>query len=146
MFGTITLAVLRHGILIVFTSKTCKQDKFSTSSSMSNDVMPTNCNFCFLMIFIDRWLSVDSDSGLLALEIPQATTNDLKKFSSIFPSQTSYGFSEKHLWFSVVERPARSTYAHKATTMRRVDRRVCVSIGLLACSESLAVCVSSSAS
>jgi polycystin 1L2 len=83
----------------------------------------------FSFIFSD-WMSVDSDTGLIDVEISSATDKDMKRFWNIFSMQTSRGFSERHLWLSVVERPARNRF----TRVQRVSCCLCLFISFITAS------------
>ncbi|KAJ3592348.1 hypothetical protein NHX12_007475 [Muraenolepis orangiensis] len=63
------------------------------------------------------WLAEDVGDCALDMGFSAATEMDLKGFSNVFYSKTSSGFSDGHLWFSVVSRPPSSTF----TRVQRVS-------------------------
>ncbi|CAL8240515.1 unnamed protein product [Merluccius merluccius] len=65
----------------------------------------------------NRWLAVDVGDCTLDVVFPVATEMDLKRFSHLFYSKTFAGFSDGHLWFSVVSRPPSSPF----TRVQRVS-------------------------
>ncbi|XP_030199909.1 polycystic kidney disease protein 1-like 2 [Gadus morhua] len=63
------------------------------------------------------WLAEDVGDCILDMAFPVATEMDLKGFSNLFYSKTFSGFSDGHLWFSVLSRPASSPF----TRVQRVS-------------------------
>ncbi|XP_051790089.1 polycystin-1 isoform X2 [Erpetoichthys calabaricus] len=72
---------------------------------------------------INDWLSVDNDDngGLVEKEILAATDAELRRFTRIFMVEMARGFSEKHIWLSLWDRPARSRFT-------RVQRATCCAV------------------
>uniref|UniRef100_A0AAY4BKQ8 Polycystic kidney disease 1 like 2a n=1 Tax=Denticeps clupeoides TaxID=299321 RepID=A0AAY4BKQ8_9TELE len=66
----------------------------------------------------DTWLAIDIGEGLLDKVFAVATETDLKGFSNIFFTKTEKDFNDVHLWYSIVNRPATSSFT-------RVQRTSC---------------------
>ncbi|XP_077979376.1 polycystin-1-like [Glandiceps talaboti] len=65
-----------------------------------------------------QWLTLTSENSMVKKEFMSADSAQLSKFSTIFSAEVIRGFSERHLWFSVYERPLRSWFT-------RVQRVTC---------------------
>ena len=58
-----------------------------------------------------RWLSVQKGDGKLQCDLPVANeTNDLKRFSYLFPEKAQMSLKEDHLWWSLYLRPPTSSF------------------------------------
>ncbi|XP_078688578.1 polycystin family receptor for egg jelly-like isoform X2 [Branchiostoma floridae x Branchiostoma belcheri] len=73
----------------------------------------------------DKWFAVEEGDGKVERIFPVASDRELKRFKTIFSSKTGAGFRDDHLWFSVLGRPAYSTFS-------RVQRVSCC-LSLLLC-------------
>ncbi|KAI8504762.1 hypothetical protein Bbelb_178800 [Branchiostoma belcheri] len=73
----------------------------------------------------DKWFAVEEGDGKVERIFPVASDQELKRFKTIFSSKTGAGFRDDHLWFSVLGRPAYSTFS-------RVQRVSCC-LSLLLC-------------
>nr|XP_006822225.1 PREDICTED: polycystin-1-like [Saccoglossus kowalevskii] len=87
--------------------------------------MQTNKKYYFLC---EQWLTLTGQEGVVKKELTLASDKQLSKFSRIFWAETSHGFSERHLWFSVYERPAKSRF----TRVQRVTSCFVLAFLLLA--------------
>ncbi|XP_008278370.1 polycystic kidney disease protein 1-like 2 [Stegastes partitus] len=65
----------------------------------------------------NSWLAIDTEDCCLDKVVRASTEEDLKRFSNLFFMKTTKDFSDGHLWFSVVNRPASSTF----TCVQRVS-------------------------
>ncbi|XP_034741970.1 polycystic kidney disease protein 1-like 2 [Etheostoma cragini] len=65
----------------------------------------------------NSWLAIDMGDCSLDKVVPVSTEMDLKSFSNLFFMKTTKDFSDGHLWYSVVSRPASSTF----TCVQRVS-------------------------
>ncbi|XP_044057560.1 polycystic kidney disease protein 1-like 2 isoform X2 [Siniperca chuatsi] len=65
----------------------------------------------------NSWLAVDVGECTLDKVFPVATEMDLKRFSNLFFMKTAKDFRDGHIWFSVISRPACSTF----TCVQRVS-------------------------
>ncbi|KAK3717356.1 hypothetical protein QZH41_011584, partial [Actinostola sp. cb2023] len=74
----------------------------------------------------DEWLAVDEADGKIERILYPATSNELTKFNVLFATEIRKNLTDGHLWFSVVTRPARSTFT-------RVQRLTCC-LSILLCS------------
>lgn len=62
-------------------------------------------------VFIcERWFALDEDDGAIMRELTPAGEKDLTSFSRLFSSKLYKNFTDAHLWFSVLLKPARSTF------------------------------------
>ncbi|MBN3322381.1 PKD1 protein, partial [Atractosteus spatula] len=79
--------------------------------------LQTSNKYFFL---IEDWLSVDNDKteGMVDIEVEASTDTELQRFSRIFVAELERGLSEKHIWLSLWERPARSRFT-------RLQRATC---------------------
>ncbi|XP_078607411.1 polycystin-1-like protein 2 isoform X2 [Branchiostoma floridae x Branchiostoma japonicum] len=73
----------------------------------------------------NKWFAVEEGDGKVERVFPVASDRELKRFKTIFSSKTGTGFRDDHLWFSVLGRPAYSTFS-------RVQRISCC-LSLLLC-------------
>ncbi|MGH0137686.1 UNVERIFIED_CONTAM: hypothetical protein FKN15_021799 [Acipenser sinensis] len=82
--------------------------------------LQTSKKYFFL---INDWLSVDNDDneGMVEKEVIAATDAELRHVSRIFVGELERGLSEKHIWLSLWERPARSRFT-------RVQRATCCAV------------------
>ncbi|XP_041085447.1 polycystin-1 isoform X3 [Polyodon spathula] len=82
--------------------------------------LQTSKKYFFL---INDWLSVDNDDndGMVEKEVTAATNAELRQVSRIFVAELERGLSEKHIWLSLWERPARSRFT-------RVQRATCCTV------------------
>ncbi|CAH1779439.1 unnamed protein product [Owenia fusiformis] len=76
-------------------------------------------------ILTDSWLAIDIGEGVLDKTFKVATKRDIKEYGRLISSRTASGLADGHIWFSVFNRPARSTFT-------RVQRLSCC-ISLLMC-------------
>lgn len=60
----------------------------------------------------NSWLACDEGDGLVERLIPVAGPEELKDFQYLFMQNTTQGFSDGHLWFSIVLRPTQSRFTH----------------------------------
>jgi polycystin 1L2 len=60
----------------------------------------------------NSWLACDEGDGLVERLIPVASPEELKDFQYLFMQNSTDGFSDGHLWFSIVLRPAQSRFTH----------------------------------
>lgn len=60
----------------------------------------------------NSWLACDEGDGLVERLIPVASPEELKDFQYLFLQNSSQGFSDGHLWFSIILRPAQSRFTH----------------------------------
>ena len=60
----------------------------------------------------NSWLACDEGDGLVERLIPVASQEELKDFQYLFMQNSTQGFSDGHLWFSIVLRPAQSRFTH----------------------------------
>ncbi|XP_077980091.1 polycystin-1-like protein 2 [Glandiceps talaboti] len=74
----------------------------------------------------DKWLAVEYEDGLIDRLLPVAGREDLVNFNQLFYHSARKNLSEKHLWFSVISRPNKSSFT-------RVQRLSCC-LSLLYCS------------
>ncbi|KAG9475124.1 hypothetical protein GDO78_003535 [Eleutherodactylus coqui] len=65
----------------------------------------------------NSWLSIDVGDCVLDKEFNVATEQDMKQFSNLFFMETSKGFRDGHIWYSVFSRSPRSTF----TRVQRVS-------------------------
>uniref|UniRef100_H3A3K9 Polycystin 1, transient receptor potential channel interacting n=1 Tax=Latimeria chalumnae TaxID=7897 RepID=H3A3K9_LATCH len=72
---------------------------------------------------VNDWLSVDNEKneGMVEKEVLIATDAELTRFSRLFVAELQRGFSEKHIWLSLWERPPRSRFT-------RVQRATCCTV------------------
>ncbi|XP_066504124.1 polycystin-1-like protein 2 [Hoplias malabaricus] len=63
------------------------------------------------------WLAIDTGECTLDKVFPVATEKDLKGFSNLFFMKTSKDLCDGHIWYSVISRPANSTF----TRVQRVS-------------------------
>ena len=62
-------------------------------------------------VFIcERWFALDEDDGAITRELTPANEKELTSFSRLFNSKLYKDFTDAHLWFSVLLKPARSTF------------------------------------
>ena len=73
----------------------------------------------------DDWLAVDESDGKIEKTLYPATKKELTKFNVLFTSEVRKNLTDGHIWFSVVARPARSTFS-------RVQRLTCC-LSILMC-------------
>ena len=66
----------------------------------------------------DDWLAVDESDGKVERTLLPASKKELTKFNVLFTSEVRKNLTDGHIWFSVVTRPARSTFT-------RVQRLTC---------------------
>ncbi|XP_076018063.1 polycystin-1-like protein 2 [Genypterus blacodes] len=59
----------------------------------------------------NSWLAVGVWDCCLDNFFPVASETDMKKFRNLFFMKTTKDFSDGHLWFSVISRPARSSFS-----------------------------------
>ncbi|XP_070580037.1 polycystin-1-like isoform X2 [Ptychodera flava] len=72
-----------------------------------------------------QWLTLTRKDGVVKKDFMAADAAQLSKFSTLFPAELGRGFSERHLWFSMYERPLRSRF----TRFQRVT--CCFTLALL---------------
>ncbi|XP_043937521.1 polycystic kidney disease protein 1-like 2 [Protopterus annectens] len=65
----------------------------------------------------NSWLSIDVGECILDKVFQVATEEDLKTFSNLFFMKTAKDFRDGHIWYSVINRPAISSF----TTVQRVS-------------------------
>ncbi|KAM9710551.1 polycystin-1-like protein 2 [Menidia menidia] len=65
----------------------------------------------------NSWLAIDLGDCCLDKVFPASTETDLKSFSNLFSMKTTKDFSDGHLWYSVIGRPANSSF----TCVQRVS-------------------------
>ncbi|CAK6964402.1 polycystic kidney disease protein 1-like 2 [Scomber scombrus] len=65
----------------------------------------------------NSWLAIDIGDCSLDKVFPVSTEMDLKRFSNLFFLKTTKDFSDGHLWYSVINRPASSSF----TRVQRVS-------------------------
>ncbi len=70
----------------------------------------------------NSWLACDEGDGLVERLVPVASPEELKDFQYLFMQNSSNGFSDGHLWFSILLRPAQSRFTHA----QRVTCCLCV--------------------
>ncbi|MBN3308044.1 PKD1 protein, partial [Amia calva] len=82
--------------------------------------LQTGSKYVFL---VEDWLSVENEktNGMVEIEVEASTDAELKSFPRIFVAELVRGLSEKHLWLSLWERPARSRFT-------RVQRATCCTL------------------
>ncbi|KAL9983984.1 hypothetical protein ACROYT_G006234 [Oculina patagonica] len=62
-------------------------------------------------VFIgERWFALDEDDGAIMHKLTPADEKDLTTFSRLFNSELYKDFTDAHLWFSVLLKPAKSTF------------------------------------
>ncbi|XP_048576191.1 uncharacterized protein LOC5508455 [Nematostella vectensis] len=66
----------------------------------------------------DRWLAVEEDDGMVERTLSVAGKKELTNFNLLFSTEARKNLTDGHLWFSVVARPAKSTFT-------RVQRLSC---------------------
>ncbi|EDO36967.1 predicted protein, partial [Nematostella vectensis] len=66
----------------------------------------------------DRWLAVEEDDGMVERTLSVAGKKELTSFNLLFSTEARKNLTDGHLWFSVVARPAKSTFT-------RVQRLSC---------------------
>lgn len=66
-------------------------------------------DICSVLI-CERWFALDEDDGAITRELTPASEQDLTSFSRLFNSKLYKDFTDAHLWFSVLLKPARSTF------------------------------------
>ncbi|XP_043944837.1 polycystin-1 [Protopterus annectens] len=83
-----------------------------------------SCKSYFFLV--NGWLSLGKgrSEGTVEKEVFAATDEELKKFSRIFIAELQRGFSEKHIWLSLWDRPPRSRFT-------RVQRATCCMLLIL---------------
>ena len=69
-----------------------------------------------------RWLAVDEDDGEIERNLRPATAEDLTKFNLLFQTEARRNLSDGHIWFSVIRRPARSSF----TRVQRLSCCLCI--------------------
>ncbi|XP_070574001.1 polycystin-1-like protein 2 [Ptychodera flava] len=74
----------------------------------------------------NSWLAVDVGQGLIDRYFRVACEDDLRKFKHLFITKTAKDLRDRHLWFSILGRPARSNFT-------RLQRLSCA-LSLLLCS------------
>lgn len=62
------------------------------------------------VLICERWFALDEDDGAITRELTPASEQDLTSFSRLFNSKLYKDFTDAHLWFSVLLKPARSTF------------------------------------
>ncbi|XP_047457946.1 polycystic kidney disease protein 1-like 2 [Mugil cephalus] len=65
----------------------------------------------------NSWLAIDMSDGSIDKVFPVSTEMDLKRFSNLFFTKTIKDFNDGHLWYSVISRPAGSSF----TCVQRVS-------------------------
>lgn len=65
-----------------------------------------------------RWLAVEEDDGQVQRTLQPATKEELTNFGLLFSTEARKNLTDNHLWFSVIARPAKSTFT-------RVQRLSC---------------------
>ena len=73
----------------------------------------------------DDWLAVEEGDGKIERNLFPASKKELTKFNVLFTSEVRKNLTDGHIWFSVVTRPARSTFT-------RVQRLTCC-LSILLC-------------
>ncbi|NXP94231.1 PK1L2 protein, partial [Passerina amoena] len=58
----------------------------------------------------NSWLAIDIGECVLDKVFPVATEQDMKQFSNLFFMETSKGFQDGHIWYSVFSRSPRSSF------------------------------------
>uniref|UniRef100_H0Z296 Polycystin 1 like 2/pseudo n=1 Tax=Taeniopygia guttata TaxID=59729 RepID=H0Z296_TAEGU len=58
----------------------------------------------------NSWLAIDIGECVLDKVFPVATEKDMKQFSNLFFMETSKGFQDGHIWYSVFSRSPRSSF------------------------------------
>ncbi|XP_066289732.1 polycystin-1-like protein 2 [Branchiostoma lanceolatum] len=91
-----------------------------------NKIIVTDVNTEQKYYFLcNKWFAVEEGDGKVERIFSVASDSELKRFKTIFSSKTGTGFRDDHLWFSVLGRPAYSTFS-------RVQRISCC-LSLLLC-------------
>ncbi|XP_035682689.1 uncharacterized protein LOC118420093 [Branchiostoma floridae] len=91
-----------------------------------NKIVVLDCDNDDKYTFVcERWLAVEEGDGQVDRLLPVATEKDLTSIGKVFSSKTSKDFRDGHLWFSVLGRPAYSSFT-------RVQRLSCC-LSLLLC-------------
>lgn len=73
----------------------------------------------------DDWLAVDESDGKIERILYPASKKELTKFNVLFTSEVRKNLTDGHIWFSVIARPAYSTFT-------RVQRLTCC-LSILMC-------------
>ncbi|XP_022801964.1 uncharacterized protein LOC111339550, partial [Stylophora pistillata] len=73
----------------------------------------------------DRWLAVEEDDGCVERVLTPASKEELTSFNLLFSTEARKNFTDGHLWFSVITRPAKSNFT-------RVQRLSCC-LSILLC-------------
>jgi len=60
--------------------------------------------------FCNDWLAVDQSDGKVSRVLPIATEKELQAFENIFLAKTTRDLTDGHIWFSIITRPARSSF------------------------------------
>ena len=60
----------------------------------------------------NSWLACDEGDGLVERLVPVAGLEELKDFQYLFIKNSTQGFTDGHLWFSIILRPAQSRFTH----------------------------------
>ncbi|XP_066287702.1 uncharacterized protein [Branchiostoma lanceolatum] len=82
-------------------------------------IVVTDCNNDAKYTFVcDKWLAVEEGDGQVDRLLTVATEKDLTSIGKVFSSKTNKDFRDGHLWFSVLGRPAYSSFT-------RVQRLSC---------------------
>ena len=66
----------------------------------------------------DRWLAVEEEDGMVERTLTPASKEELTSFNLLFSTEARKNLTDNHLWFSVVARPAKSSFT-------RVQRLSC---------------------
>ncbi|UJR17607.1 hypothetical protein I4U23_004503, partial [Adineta vaga] len=65
-----------------------------------------------------QWFAVEKDDGIIERLLPVAGDDEKQKFAHLLSKQAYHSFSEGHLWFSILSRPASSKFT-------RIQRCTC---------------------
>ncbi|XP_013395471.1 polycystin-1-like [Lingula anatina] len=69
--------------------------------------LQTNQKYQFIL---DCWLSLEAEEPTIEKEVLVANAEELNNFSTIFGSEASKGWSQRHLWLSTFERPTGTSF------------------------------------
>ncbi|XP_052069619.1 polycystin-1-like isoform X1 [Mytilus californianus] len=69
--------------------------------------------------FANFWMSLEIEKGFIQKELLAAGSSEIQKFGRMFGRAVSNCMADRHLWYSVIDRPAMSRFT-------RVQRATCV--------------------
>ena len=74
----------------------------------------------------NRWVSIDKTNSTLYYTLTPHNEEELKNFLYIFRSKSMNDFSDRHLWFSIFNRPSKSNFTSCQRLSVAVSALFCV--------------------